>query len=223
MTVRRGEDWGDQGPLGADAVVVSTDAELADAVRCFSSRTAVEPGPSGMHSPRLREAGLIGGDLHHTLGSPRHSVSELREGRGMRFPIDVCTVEVLEGPEPGRELVFCAHLIATTGHRGLFAGHTLVAMNAAFRGRENLAPRAHPGDGLIDTIEGSLGLSDRLRARRRFVTGTHVPHPSLVIRRVEEAEFEFASPARLVLDGRDTIRARRFRVRCLPDAFTVVA
>ncbi|MCZ7630088.1 MAG: hypothetical protein M5U19_14025 [Microthrixaceae bacterium] len=86
----------------------------------------------------------------------------------------------------------------------------------------NLAPRAHPGDGLIDTIEGSLGFSDRLRARRRFVTGTHVPHPSLVTRRVAEADFEFASPARLVLDGRDTLQARSFRIRCLPDAFTVV-
>lgn len=222
MTVRRGVDWGEPGPLAADAPVVSTDAQLADAVRRYLAGRSALPASAQARGGLPCEAGLMGGDLHRTLGSPRHTIGELHEGRGMRFPVDVCTVEVLDGTGPDLDPIFCAHLIATQGRGVLFARHTLVAMNAAFRGSDYLAPRAHPGDGLIDTIEGSLGFPDRLRAHRRFVTGTHVPHPSLATRRVAEADFEFAAPASLVLDGRYTLRAKRFRIRCLPDAFTVV-
>lgn len=211
MTLRRGEDWGERGPLDTDAAVVSSDSELVAAV---AVGLTTDPHPP--------EVGLLGGDLHRTLGSPRHTPEELHEGHGMRFPVDVCAVELLEETGSERSLYFCAHLVATQGRGALFAGRTLVAMNAAFRGEENLAPQAHPGDGLLDTIEGSLGFSDRIRARRRFVTGTHLPHPSLATGRVTEAEFEFGSPARIVLDGRNAVHACAFRIRCLPDAVTVV-
>lgn len=211
MTVRRGEDWGGRGSLAPDAAVVSTDAELIDAVATSLTLDLGSP-----------EVGLLGGDLHRTLGSPRHTAEELREGRGVRLPVDICAVELLEETGSDRTLYFCAHLVAMQRRGALFAGHTVVAMNAAFCGEANLAPRAHPGDGLIDTIEGSLGFSDRVRARRRLVTGTHVPHPSLATRRVTEACFEFGSSARIVLDGRNSVHARAFRIRCLPDAVTVV-
>lgn len=212
MTVKRGEDWGRRGPLAPGASIVSSDAALIDAV---AASISADSGPP--------EIGLLGGDLHRTLGSPRHTATELHEGRGIRLPVDICAVELPDDTGWKHELYFCAHLIATQRSGALFAGHTVVAMNAAFRGRENLAPRAHPGDGLIDTIEGSLGFSDRVRARRRLMTGTHVPHPSLTTRRITEASFEFDSRARLELDGRAPVHARAFRIRCLPDAVTVVA
>jgi hypothetical protein len=222
VTVRRGEDWGSRGPLAPDAAVVTADADLIDAVVGGLARRPTTSGAVCANVPAPPEVGLMGGDLHRTLGSPRHTAAELREGHGMRLPIDICAVELLEESGPNRSLYFCAHLVATEGRGRLFAGRTVVAMNAAFRGEENLAPRAHPGDGLIDTLEGSLGFADRVRARRRLVTGTHVPHPSLTTRRVTEAGFEFSSPTRIVLDGRDPVHARVFRIRCLPDAVTVV-
>lgn len=222
MTVRRGEGWGSRGPLAPDAAVVTADADLIDAVVGGLARYPTTSGSACADVPGPPEVGLMGGDLHRTLGSPRHTAAELREGHGMRLPIDVCAVELLDGAGSNRSLYFCAHLVATEGRGALFAGHTLVAMNAAFRGEENLAPRAHPGDGRIDTIEGSLGFSDRVRARRRLATGTHVPHPSLATRRITETDFEFSSPARIVLDGRDPVHARALRIKCLPDAVTVV-
>lgn len=222
MTVRRGEDWGERGPLSAGAVVAGTDAELIDAVRAGLATDPSAPGSDGTDQRYLGEVGLVGGDLHRTLGAPRHTVAELHEGYGMRLPVDICCVEVSDGAEPAVARYFCAHLVAMQGRGALFTSRTLIAMNAAFRGDQNLAPRAHPGDGMIDTIEGSLGFRDRSRARRRFATGTHLPHPQLAYRRIADARYEFASPARLVLDGRDAFHARGFRIRCLPDAVTVV-
>lgn len=222
MTVRRGEDWGERGPLPAGAVVAGTDAELIDAVRAGLATDPSAHGPDGTYQQHLGDVGLVGGDLHRTLGAPRHTVAELHEGYGMRLQVDICCVEVSDGAETAVARYFCAHLVAMQGRGALFARRTLIAMNAAFRGDQNLAPRAHPGDGTIDTIEGSLGFWDRSRARRRFATGTHLPHPQLAYRRITEARYEFASPARLVLDGRDAFHARRFRIRCLPDAVTVV-
>ena len=55
------------------------------------------------------EVGLLGGDLHRTLGAPHHDEDDLRAGRGMRFPMDLGTVSVDGGPP----MVFVAHLVAT--------------------------------------------------------------------------------------------------------------
>ncbi len=209
---------------------MSDDAAVVDAVLAACALTGTTPGDPGS----VPEVGLLGGDLHRTLGSPHRGVEALRAGEGIRLPVDLVALEQLDAGGPvhhddapagaalGPTRYFVAHLVASRRPGSIFAGHTVVAMNAAFRGDANLAPRAHPGDGLIDTIEGSLSWPDRIRARRRLVTGTHLPHPALVLRRAAGATFGFDRPVRLVLDGREVARAARFRIRCLPDAVTVV-
>lgn len=219
MSVRRGVDWGEPGPLDPRAEVVSDDAAVVEAVLAAGDLTGAAPGDPGF----MPEVGLLGGDLHRTLGSPRHSADQLIAGEGMRLPADLVAVDLLDGDPAVGTRYFVAHLVAGGSGAKLFSGHTVIAMNAAFRGRENVAPRAHPGDGLIDVIEGSLSWSDRLRAQRRLVTGTHLPHPDLSVRRTAEAVFELDRAVQLILDGRKSSPAARFRIRCLPDAVTVVA
>lgn len=210
MTIRRGRDWGAPGPLAPGAPVVDTDAALVRAVL-----PAVEAG-------HPMEVGLVGGDLHRTLGSPRHTVAELRAGEGMRLPVDLAEV-VLHRPDGTEDRTwFCAHLVAMEARGPLFAGRTVVLMNAAFRGGDNLGPRAHPGDGLLDVTDGRLGWWERRLARARLATGSHLPHPGLQVARRASVELTFAAPARVTLDGNEAGSAVALEVACRRDAVTVV-
>ncbi|MGB1824394.1 MAG: hypothetical protein ACPHO9_07420, partial [Ilumatobacteraceae bacterium] len=55
-------------------------------------------------------------------------------------------------------------------------------------GRYEAAPRAHPGDGLLDVVEVSdaMPLRQRWMALRRSRTGTHLPHPHISMTRVRD-------------------------------------
>jgi len=219
MTIRKGVEWGSPGTVDPSAPVVRTDAAASDVLQPLLDLG--EP---------LGEIGLLGGDLHRTLGSPRHDEVDLRSGRGMRFPVDVGVVE-FDDPEHGTvRRMFIAHLVATTptrwrtgGHRSWWRGRTVMAMNAAFAEDANLAPRSHPNDGRLDVLDGELDRRERRQALRRTPMGAHVPHPSLAERRVKELQVSSDHPLRLRLDGIHVGDTAVFTVRCIPDAVTIVA
>lgn len=215
MPIARGEDWGVPGALAPDAPVAPDDAGL---VAALGPRLGT--GPSSGPPP---EAGVTGGDLHRTLGSPRHDEADLRAGRGIRFPMDlaVATLRPSEGPALRRR--FCAHLIAVEGGGALFRHRTVVVMNGAFVGRDNLGPRAHPNDGRLDVTDGRLRWWDRRRARGRMPHGAHLPHPDLAVRRVRELVVEFGRPATVRLDGVEVGTFAALEVAVEPDAVVVVA
>ena len=227
MTIRRGEPWGTRGALAADAPVFERDG----AASAYLSELAGNPGAdtaTGDDRAVLAEGtefGLLGGDIHTTLGSPHHDEAALRAGDATRFPLDAGLVEATL--EDGGSLlsVFIAHLVAMEGRRvrGLFSTRTVVVMNASHRGRDDLGPRAHPNDGRLDVTDGQLMLGDRLRARRRMPSGSHLPHPMLATSRAPRFEFIFSRPASVELDGRPVGRVTAMSVLCLADAVTVVA
>ncbi|MFV0315774.1 MAG: hypothetical protein ACK5O2_02285 [Microthrixaceae bacterium] len=210
MTIRRGEDWGARGPLAKGAPLVRTDAEVVPAI----DRQRIGDPP---------EVGLLGGDLHRTLGSPVHSEAELRSGEAMRLPIDL--VEVILHTPDGQTIEerFCAHLVATAGDGRLFETQTYVAMNGSFIADANVGPRAHPNDGLVDITSGVLARRDRRAARRRLSTGTHLPHPDLDTARVRSDSVSFDRVRRVSLDGREPFDAVGLALECIPDALVVVA
>lgn len=215
MTIRKGEPWGEPGALDPDAPVFDTDAAASEWLQ--PKLLVAEDGSFAA------EMGLVGGDLHRTLGSPRHDEADLRAGRGMRFPVDVGVVE-FEAPDGGSQrAVFLAHLVATADARGRWwHGRTVAVMNAAFVGDANLGPRAHPNDGRLDVTDGELSWGDRRRAASRAPAGAHVPHPALRERRVRELALDEGSLFHLRADGRDLGPARRVVLRCVPDAVTIV-
>jgi hypothetical protein len=204
VTIRRGEPWGEPGALAADACVVADDRAVASAVAAGAT-----------------EVGIVGGDVHRTLGSPRRDADDLHRGRGVRFPLDVVEVRATRPDGSVLEDVAVAHLIVRG--RSMWGGPTLVVMNAAFAGDRNLGPRAHPNDGRLDVTIGSLPWSDRRAARARMRTGTHVPHPALEERRVRELHHELARPRRLWLDGTPVGEVVAIAVTCRSDAVVVVA
>jgi len=205
-----GRDWGEPAALPAGAPVVASDrqlSELAEAAR--RQRGTVGP------------VGLVGGDLCRTLGggreAPATAEARLRGGGGVRYPIDVG--EVLADGVLG---LFVAHLVARTARWR----HAFVAMNAQYltarSGRAwDLAPRAHPNDGLLDTLEADLELAQALAVRARLPLGTHLPHPGVTSRRTAAVQVSWARARPLRLDGARVGTARTLSVRVRPDALAI--
>jgi len=204
MGVRKGEEWGARGGLPAGGVVVRSDAEARAVVE--AARRAGAPVPP---------LGLLGGDLCRTLGG-QGDEARLRSPDAARLPVDLGEVLL-----DGRLHWFVAHLVA---RRSWARGRIVAAMNAEFVGSWDVAPRAHPGDGLLDVVDvdAGLGWRDRLAARRRLPHGTHLPHPRIRVRRTAAWQAELDPPLRLWLDGQPMGAVDRLSVRVEPGALTVV-
>jgi diacylglycerol kinase family enzyme len=89
-------------------------------------------------------------------------------------------------------------------------------------GAWDVAPRSHPNDGRLDVydVSPSMPLRDRVAARRRLASGTHVPHPAIDVQRVAAVQVEFDRPTPVWLDGVRVGEGRRLSIRVEPDALT---
>ncbi|HEX7096548.1 MAG TPA: hypothetical protein VF183_11740 [Acidimicrobiales bacterium] len=204
MTVTRGQPWGELGPLPDDGVIVRSDAEAAAVVA--AARAAGEAPPP---------VGLLGGDLCRTLGG-RGDEARLHTPDAARLVVDVLLVRL----DDGDERVAVAHVIVRG--RTWLHGPIDAVMNAAWMGEWNVAPRAHPNDGMADVVHADLSLGDRFKARSRLPLGTHVPHPGIRTTRNDTVRIESRRTRRVWIDGVAAGAARRVEVRLEPDALRVV-
>lgn len=203
MTVEKGVAWGEPGPVPEGTVLVSSDREASIALE--GARRARRPFPV---------LGLLGGDLARTLG-----------GRGDRTRFDrgtvtLCTVDVGEVLLDGRVRYFVAH--AVVRGRSWWRGEIVAAMNAQYVGPWDVAPRSHPGDGVLDVVEvdAAMGVGERWKARRRLPAGAHLPHPAIKVRRVPAVQLDVEG-RHVVLDGERQPPAQALSIRLQPDALTV--
>lgn len=201
MTIEKGKPWGGPGALPPDGVVVRSDAEARAVLE--EARRQQRPFPA---------IGLLGGDLWRTLGGKRDE-RRLRSPEATSFSVDVGEVLV-----DGRLSIFVAHLVA---HNRLWS-RAFVAMNAQWRGAWNLGPRAHPGDGLLDSYDVRLPPGDLAKVRARLHHGTHLPHPGIKERRAGAVQVELDRPLPVELDGERIGSGRVLSVRLQRDALTVV-
>ncbi len=208
MPIAKGGPYGAPGPFPVDGVVVASDAEARQAVE--AARRERRPPPA---------LGLLGGDLYRTLGgsdgAKRQGDGEarLRSDGGVVFPVDLGEVLI-----DGRLHLFVAHLVA----RSRLWTRAFVAMNAQWLGAWNLGPRAHPGDGLVDTYDAHLKLSQLLPVRARLHHGAHLPHPGIKERRTGAIQVDLEQDLAVEVDGEAIGKGRRLAVRVEPDALTVV-
>ncbi len=201
MTVRRGEDWGRRAPRPTDIVEVADDAAAAALVDVARR--------DGRAAPVV---GLLGGDLRRTLGGGE-AVDHLDDEVG-EYTVDVGVVEL-----DGVERVFVAHLVA---RRSWWRGELVAAMNTEHRGPWDVAPRGHPNDGRLDVVHVlDLGVHDRWKAWRRLPTGTHVPHPGIIVRQTASADLTLRRPLRVFLDGPAAGTTDHLAIRVESDALTV--
>jgi hypothetical protein len=194
MTIEKGSPYGQPGSLPAGAVTVADDR----AARQELERARHENRPF----PVL---GLTGGDLCRTLGGPG--------SQSVTFPVDLGEVLI-----DGRLHYFVAHLVARTRTWS----YVFVAMNAQWLGEWNMGPRAHPGDGLIDTYEARLSPTDRWKVRGRLHHGAHLPHPGIRERRAAAVQVTLPRMLPIRLDGEVVTEGRNLSIRVQPDAMTVV-
>jgi hypothetical protein len=204
VTVAKGQPWGELGPLPDDGVVVRDDASAAAVIAAARAR--------GVDAPAL---GLLGGDLCRTVGG-RGDESRLRRPDAARLRVDLLVVRL----DDGEERVALAHVVARG--RTWLHGPVHAAMNAAWIGAWNVAPRAHPNDGLVDVIRADPSAGDRWKARRRLPLGTHVPHPRIQVTRAADAELDRGRTGGVWLDGVRVGDARIVHVRVEPDAVAIV-
>ncbi len=196
MTIKKGEAWGSRYAMTGSEPIAHTDAGALALIAAALDEGRV-PDP----------VVLRGGDLYRMLGGRPADEPQ-------RFPIDIVDVVA-----DGHRFRAVGHVVA---RHALWAGRFVVVMNGQFVGEWNLGPRAHSNDGLLDITDGSLGVRDRLVARRRARSGSHLPHPSLATRRAATAEFDFDRPMRLFVDGLAAGECRTLALSVVPDAATVV-
>jgi hypothetical protein len=206
MTIKKGQAWGrparelETGP----AVEVHSDAEARAVVE--RARRANAPVP-----PLV----LLGGDLTRTVGGTGDAAHAAGPD-AMALPCDIGSVLL-----DGRQHWFVAHLVA---RRSWWRGRVFVAMNAQFLGAWDVAPRSHPNDGRVDVLDvaAAMGVTERLKARRRLPTGTHVPHPAIDVTRTAAVQETFQPPLRVWLDGVPMGSVGRLSLRVEPDAITIL-
>jgi hypothetical protein len=204
MTIRPGVPWGREVERPADLVVVDSDRALVEALAL--------PGGAPV--------AVGSGDLARTLGvigiGHRSTINE--------FPIDLLCVRLDDSDSP---IVACAHVVARSpwrrGH--WLRGPILAAMNAEFIGDWDVAPRGHPNDGRVEVFEvdASMSVRQRLTARRRLRTASHVPHPCVSTRSVRAGTWSFDRALDVEVDGRLVGRASTLGIEVLPDAAIVHA
>lgn len=191
MTIRPGEEWGTEVPRPSAAIVADTDADIVSL-------------PAGV------DVVVGGGDLHRSVGAPT------RRDPVRRVEVDGLVVRL----DDGDEMYGVAHVVI---RRSWWRGAVVAVMNVDHLGRWYVAPRAHPNDGRFDvvTAEPTLGIRDRLAARRRLPNGSHVPHPAITSTRDTQRTLAFDRPHRVWVDGRLVGRARRVDVAIVPDRYVV--
>ena len=139
--------------------------------------------------------------------------NRLRSPDAVRLPVDVGAVLI-----DGRLHWFVAHLVA---RKRWWRGRVYVAMNAQYIGHWDVAPRSHPNDGLLDTFDVTMSTGDRLKARRRLPTGSHLPHPCIKERRTAHVQVDVGG-LDVWLDGEKVGQAHTLSIRVEPDAITCV-
>jgi hypothetical protein len=182
--------------------VVHSDAELHAVVEAARRRS--EPIPA---------VGILGGDLCRTLGGSGDE-DRLRSDAAITVVCDIGSALI-----DGRLHWFASSLVA---RRGWWRGRAFLAMNAAWLGGWNVAPKAHPGDGLLDTFDARVPVTQALAVRGRLRLGAHLPHPGIATARTAAAQVELERRMPVWLDGVRTGMARAISVRVEPDALTVV-
>lgn len=197
-----GSEYGVPMDPPADAVEVFTDHEAA---RLLSAARS-----GGMAPPVLV---LRGGDLFRTLGGNRTPLTGAERRQMVRIPVDLGVVVA-----DGVEHLFVAHAIFRTR---LWQGRFEVVMNAQWCGAYDLGPRSHPADGLLDITVGSLGMRQRVAARTRARSGSHLPHPGLRTSRSPSHEVDTGHRTSMYLDGVRVAVSARAAVGVEPDAFVV--
>jgi hypothetical protein len=203
MTIRKGEQWGSRISTPSRIRHVSSDAEIA---QC-SPEDFIAVG---------------GGDIYTTLGSPAF-VSDSDECT--LLPMDALQVEILLSDASEKSCTAASCIEVGSLVSPLKSGRYICVTNGGIVSGRNLAPRAHPNDGRLDIMQiaETMSFRDRLTARKKALTGTHVPHPSISHRQDETFSAKRSGEReKLRVDGVSVANWIEVSVSIVPDYWQIV-
>jgi diacylglycerol kinase family enzyme len=197
--------------MPSGAVVAGDDASAASAIEPCLDREG-----------RLPEVVLVAGDMARTMGGGTEG--RVRPGATLvRAPVDVIRVAAADG----RTGTALAHVVVRSARSRVswWRGAVVLVMNAQFIGPYDVAPRSHPNDGRLDVVwvDPKMSLRQRLAARQRARTGTHLPHPQMRSQSLRAIEVSMGREVDVWLDGRWWASTTVLTVSAIPDAAVVLA
>jgi hypothetical protein len=204
MTIRKGEEWGIQFVAPEHLVLLPDDKHLAQ-----MDQTTVGT--------------LTGGDIHNALGSP----APVQPGvMCTQLQIDAMYVEIQMSATDEYSLFAGSSVEVGRLRPSLFRkGQYVCVTNGGLIQGRNLAPRAHPNDGVLDSVTFSeeMTFRERLLAMKKSLTGTHLPHPNIHVSRAESFSFMRTSKHdHLFVDGEKMPLWQSVRVTVQPDYWKIV-
>lgn len=206
MTIRRSAQWGRL--IDRPQIIQQCDSDAQ------AAKIAADCQSRGERIPYVH---ITNGSLATSLGaSGTLSSTEVRE-----LPIDLLQVSYCTANEIEHTATAANSVVM---RRRLWVGEIVAITNSGFWRSWDIAPRAHPNDGVFDVVEVSPNMSwrQRLIARRRLPLGTHIPHPSVAVRRCSSESWMFIKPIGLFIDDRFVDRATRVEVTIEADALNLV-
>lgn len=199
MTIERGVAWGKNLQVPDSVIFVSTDKALAD---CSPADFVC----------------LLGGDLFQALGSPR-AVQAGSERTLVNIDALECRIDT--GGTSSTVLAASSVVIGSWWSR---TEHVCITNGGMLNGLD-LTPRAHPNDGKWDVLRlhKSMDLRQRILARRRSKTGSHIPHPEISNTRLAEVTLQRSNKSqKLVIDGVPVPHWKAVHCQVLPDYWQVL-
>jgi YegS C-terminal NAD kinase beta sandwich-like domain len=219
--IRHGQPWGHPATSPPDIEVVGDDADLAAAMTRHPGVLArFRPSPESDVARALGLDAEAAGATEVALDALEVDVPSDR----VRITA-VNAVVVGRPPDRLRRSTRSASIRLTIDGRPWFAGRgtTVVVASGQFLRGADLVPRGHPGDGWLEVQVYALPRRERRPMRRRLLTGTHVPHPSIQTTRARHVEIEIAGGAvPLEVDGRPHGRTARLSATVVPEAIRLL-
>ena len=204
MTIRKGEQWGIEIVAPASLTLLKDDHHLA----------SMEKSDIGV---------LMAGDIHQALGSPL----PVQPGTVCtQLEIDAMFVEIQTAAfDDVSQLAGSSVEIGTFRPSFIHRNRYVCITNGGLVHGRNLAPRAHPNDGVLDsvTMTSSMTFRDRLSAQKKALTGTHLPHPEIHVSRGESFSYMRTNKSeQLSIDGHKVTDWVSVRVTVQPDYWKIV-
>ena len=199
MTIRKGEEWGRRGNVPASFFIAEDDHDAA-------SQAPATP------------FALCRGDMYTALGNPKIPV---HHHECMLVPIDALTCTITYTSDTEEVVRAFSHIAIGSWWKG----RHIIVSNSGFISGLNIAPRSHPNDGECDVVSmaSSMPLRQRLIARRKAKTGTHIPHPDISVQRKTHVAISRATPQeRLSIDGVAVSNWQEITIDVKPEYWEVI-
>ena len=206
MTIRKGQDWGEQLEAPADLLVFADDPSANTYLNEVFANGNMAPPIAVLKSNLARTLGLSGASIKKP--TMLHTKFDLVE-------VDYVLVSAVTG-----KMHFLGNAVIRNGWlRGPITG----VFNSSFIGTWDCAPKAHPNDSKIDvvSIDQSMNVRQRLTAKRLLKLGYHLPHPKISYKQAESFTIDLEEPAHLFVDTTDLGMVKHCDFRVISDAVSL--